>query len=206
MKIKICGITNIDDAKLCTELGADALGFIFYKNSKRYIDPSKAKSIISTLPPFIIKVGVFVNEDANIINSIAKDVKLSSIQLHGDESAEFINYIDYPVIKAFRVDENFDYKKLNQYKGSSFLLDTFHKHEFGGTGIQFNWDGIPENIKGKIILAGGVSVENLEFINNKIQPYAVDVSSSIELKPGKKDHDKVKKLFKKYNDLRNTKC
>lgn len=206
MRIKICGITNIEDAEICTELGADALGFIFYKKSKRYIDPYKVKSIISMLPPFINKVGVFVNEEANIINTIAKDLKLSSIQLHGDESAEIINYIDYPVIKAFRVDENFDYKRLNQYKDSYLLLDTFHQHEYGGTGEKFNWDAIPEKIKGKIILAGGVSVNNLEFIYNKIRPYAVDISSSIELEPGKKDHDKVKKLFKKYNDLRNTKC
>lgn len=206
MRIKICGITNFEDAELCTELGADALGFIFYKQSKRYIAPDKAKSIISMLPPFIHKVGVFVNEDSNNINTIAKEIKLSSVQLHGEESAKFINYVDPPVIKSFRVNDSFDFEILTQYKNTSFLLDAYNQHEYGGTGQQFDWDTIPESIKSKIILAGGVSVDNIEFIYNKLKPYAVDISSSIELEPGKKDHNKVKKLFNKYNDLRNAKC
>ena len=206
MKIKICGITNIDDARLCSDLGADALGFIFYKKSKRYIEPDVAKSIISKLPPFINKIGVFVNEDSSLINRIAKDIKLSAVQLHGEESEEYLKFIDYPVIKSFRVSESFDFNILNRYKHISFLLDSFNSQEYGGTGLQFNWDKIPQNIRSKIILAGGVSVENIEFIYNQIKPYAVDISSSIELEPGKKDHNKVKILFKKYNDLRNAKC
>ncbi len=122
MKIKICGITNIDDAKYCVDFGADALGFIFYRNSKRYIDPKIAKNIIEQLPPFISKVGVFVNEDTSVINKIAKEIKLSLVQLHGNESKDYISNINYPVIKAFRIDENFDFSQLENY--GKFLSPT----------------------------------------------------------------------------------
>ncbi len=201
MKIKICGITNIEDALFCCNMGADALGFIFYKKSKRYIKPEDAKKIIMQLPPFILKVGVFVNETSSNINRIAKDVKLNLVQLHGDESPEDAVNIELPVIKAFRVDNNFNYETLDKYSNCSFLLDTFSKKEYGGTGEIFNWGNIPDKIKNKIILAGGVSAKNLEQIYNNISPYAIDVSSSIELEPGKKDHKKIKQLFTKYNEL-----
>ncbi|MCW8849791.1 MAG: phosphoribosylanthranilate isomerase [Melioribacteraceae bacterium] len=204
MKIKICGITNIDDAKYCVALGADALGFIFYKKSKRYIEPSIAKKIIAKLPPFISKVGVFVNEEASVINRIAKEIKLSLIQLHGEESMDYISNIDYPIIKAFHVDDNFDFSQLENYKNCYHLLDTYSQKEYGGTGVQFNWEKIPKNIRNKIILAGGVSEENIELIYKTVQPYAIDLSSSVEIQPGIKDRNKLNDLFKKFNDLRKT--
>lgn len=202
MKIKICGITNLEDAKYCVKLGADAVGFIFYKQSKRYVEPTIAKNIISELPPFISNVGVFVNEDKKTVNSIAKDLKLSLVQLHGEESPDYVSTINYPVIKSFRIDDKFDFSKLGNYSNCSFLLDAFHKTEYGGTGLSFDWTKIPLNLRKKIILAGGVSEENIELIHNQINPYAVDISSSVEIEPGKKDHKKLDRLFKIFNELR----
>ena len=202
MRVKVCGITKIEDAMLCYNLGADAIGFIFYEKSKRYIKPEDAKIIISELPAFILKVGVFVNETPQQINEIAKEIKLNAVQLHGDETPQDIDNIDLPVIKAFRVDDEFDYGVMNQYKKCTFLLDTFNKNEFGGTGEKFNWNKIPKEIKSKIILAGGVSIENLENIYKQINPAAIDVSSSLEMEPGKKDKKKVELFFKKLNELR----
>jgi phosphoribosylanthranilate isomerase len=204
MKIKICGITNLEDAKLSYDLGAHAIGFVFYENSKRYIRPEKAKEIISKLSPFIFKVGVFVNTSAKEINSIAKEIKLNLIQLHGDETPEILTDVDLPVIKAFRVEDNFDYSILSKYKKCSFILDAFNENEYGGTGQRFNWRKIPSELKGKIILAGGISENNVEQIYKEVNPYAIDVSSSIEIVPGKKDHKKLKTLFQKIYELRKT--
>ncbi len=206
MKVKICGITNLEDAKLSYELGADAIGFIFYEKSKRNIQPEKAKEIIKQIPAFVIKVGVFVNESENNINQIAKDIKLNLVQLHGAEPPEMITKIALPVIKAFRVSDDFDYSTIEEYNNCSFLLDTYSKKEFGGTGERFNWKNIPENLKSKIILAGGISDKNIEQIYTEVNPYAIDVSSSVEIEPGKKDHQKLNHLFQKIYMLRNTKC
>ena len=206
MKIKICGITNLEDAKYCIKLGAAAIGFIFYKQSKRYVEPTIAKKIISELPPFISKVGVFVNEDEATVNNIAKDVKLNLVQLHGEELPDYISKINYPVIKSFRIDDKFDFSKLENYSNCSILLDAFHQTEYGGTGLNFDWTKIPFNLRKKIILAGGVSEENIELIYNDIHPYAVDISSSVEIGPGKKDHNKLDTLFKKFNELKEKQC
>lgn len=203
MKVKICGITNIDDAKICTTLGADAVGFIFYKESKRYLSPEDAREIIKQLPPFISKVGVFVNEDVDIVNSIANRVGLNFVQLHGDETPEYLQKVNYPIIKAFRVDKDFDFTKLRDYDNCSFLLDSFHKEEYGGTGQKFGWEKIPNELRCKIILAGGVSSKNIDQIKNEINPYAIDISSSVEISPGIKDHEKLKQIFTKINDVRN---
>ena len=202
MKIKICGITKLEDAKYCIKLGADAIGFIFYKQSKRYVEPPIAKKIISELPPFINKVGVFVNEVEKTVNSIAKDLKMSLVQLHGEESPDYVSTINYPVIKSFRIDDKFDFSKMENYSNCSFLLDAFHQTEYGGTGLSFDWNKIPLNLRERVILAGGVSEENIELIHNQINPYAVDISSSVEIEPGKKDHKKLDRLFKIFNELR----
>jgi phosphoribosylanthranilate isomerase len=202
LKIKICGIANINDAKLCADLEADAIGFIFYEKSKRYVEPGIVKNIVSELPAFLFKVGVFVNEDPRIVNSIAKKTNLNLVQLHGEESPSYLSEIEFPVIKSFRVDEDFDYKILTQYENCSFLLDSFHAKQYGGTGLKFDWTKIPNQVKNKIILAGGISTENIESIYNEIGPYAIDISSSVETEPGKKDHIKLNELFAKYNELR----
>lgn len=196
MKVKICGITNIDDALLCINEGADALGLIFAPESPRCIDLHKAGRIVSMIPRHIIKIGVFVNKEASAVNEISNDVGLDAVQLHGDESSAYTGQINKPVIKAFRVNDIFDFSILESYKECSFLLDSYSAHSNGGSGIPFNWEIIPKDIRQKIILAGGISQYNLEAIYKNIRPAAIDLSSSLESSPGIKDYKKVKDFFK----------
>ncbi len=202
MKIKICGITNIEDALAAESFGADAVGFIFYKKSNRYVAPEQVEHIIKTLSPFTTKVGVFVNETFEIINKISKQTGINVVQLHGDENLHIMKSILLPVIKTFRVDDNFDYNKLNQYQEYSILLDAYSEKNYGGTGNKLNWEKIPFKIKNKIILAGGISSDNIEIIYKNINPAAVDLSSSLEKTPGKKDKKKMEKFFNKVNLIR----
>ena len=202
MKVKTCGITNLDDALLCESEGADALGFIFYKKSKRYIGPELVKNIVKHLSPFTFKVGVFVNESVDFINKTASELNLNAVQLHGEESPDIIEKINLPVIKSFRINNEFDFSILEKYSNNSFLFDTYSDSVYGGTGKTFNWELIPKEIKNKIILAGGISINNIEDIFNHVKPAAVDLSSSLESEPGRKDKDKVKEFFKKINYLK----
>ena len=195
MKVKICGITNIEDALLCEKLGADALGFIFYDKSKRYIQPNSAVDIIKMLSPFTLKVGVFVNDIPENINAISKLAGLNIVQLHGDEIPKQMAEINLPIIKAFRVNDDFDFDILNDYKNCYFLFDTYSISEYGGTGKSFNWNIIPKHLEGKIILSGGISFSNIQRIINEVNPYVVDLSSSVEEYPGKKSEIKLKKFF-----------
>lgn len=201
MKVKICGITNLEDALLCESLGADALGFIFYKKSKRFVEPKVVGKIISELSPFTVKVGVFVNEDTNVINKIAVSSGLNVVQLQGDEKPEIISKINFPAIKSFRINDGFDFSTLKKFEKASYLFDTYSEKEYGGTGKTFNWKLIPNELRGKIILSGGISVNNIEEIYNDIKPAAIDLSSSVESEPGKKDREKVKVFFNKINYL-----
>lgn len=204
MKVKICGITNLRDALLCESLGADALGFIFYKKSKRYISPEDAGNIMKYLSPFTIKVGVFVDEPVENVLKINDLAKFNIAQLHGHEDFGYINRLDIPVIKSFRIDNNFNFEIIKKYPGVTYLLDTFSEIIPGGTGKVFNWKLIPENIINNIVLAGGVSSENIEYIYNNIKPQAVDLSSSIESMPGKKDREKTENFFNKLKQIRRT--
>ncbi|KAF0153259.1 MAG: phosphoribosylanthranilate isomerase [Ignavibacteria bacterium] len=201
-KVKVCGITNLEDALLCCELGADALGFIFYERSIRNINYEEAFSIISELPAFISKVGVFVNEQPLTINHIAQSIGLTHVQLHGDEDQFHINKVNHPVIKAIRVKRNFNFSAFSLYSGCSILLDTFSDKVIGGTGLTFDWNTIPLELRGKVVLAGGISSENIEHIITKIKPQAVDISSSLESESGKKNEKKVREFFKVLNQLR----
>ena len=202
MKVKVCGITNERDALMCQDAGADALGFIFYKGSKRFLDTEKAAAVIKKPSPLIVKVGVFVNESPEFVNKSAKEIGLNAVQLHGEESPETAAAIDYPVIKSFRIKDDFDFSLLKKYGSASYLLDAHSVSEFGGTGKNFNWDLIPEEIRGEIILAGGVSAANISQIIEEINPAAVDLSSSLEEKPGIKDEKKVNTFFKIINNYR----
>jgi phosphoribosylanthranilate isomerase len=203
LKIKICGITNYKDARLCSDLGVDAIGFIFYKKSKRYVTPKIVKEIVSQLPPLLLKVGVFVNEEPAVVNLVAKDIGLNLIQLHGDESPDYLNKIYLPIIKAVRIKDEFDFSELAKYNNCSFLLDSFNKDEYGGTGQKFDWDRIPFFLREKIILAGGISEKDIDDLVKRINPYAIDISSSVELSPGIKDHKKLKNLFRKIKEKGN---
>ncbi len=205
VKVKICGITNSEDALLCESLGADMIGFIFYRQSKRFVDFKTAKRIINQLNASTIKVGVFVNEDTRMINKIADDLELDYIQLHGDEMPDIIDKLEKDVIKAFRINDSFDFSFIESYKNIVPLLDTHSDNKFGGTGEKFNWGTIPISLKEKIILAGGISSANVEYIYRQIKPSAIDVSSSLELYPGKKDKIKVKDFFQKIEQLRSSK-
>ena len=195
-KIKICGITNLEDAALAEGLGADALGFIFYTGSKRYVDPDTVKDIISALPPFLTKVGVFVNQELDEISDIQKRTGINAVQLHGDESPEFCGSLSTAVIKAIRVKDHNDLEMLAQYPVQAILLDTYSDVEYGGTGKSFDW-GILDNstITEKIILSGGLNPDNVAEAVRVVSPYAVDVSSGVEAEPGKKDHVKLKKFI-----------
>jgi len=195
VKVKICGITNIEDALLCEKLGADALGFIFYNKSKRYLTPNSASDIIKQLSPFTLKVGVFVNEASEIINSISKTAGLNIVQLHDDEKPQQLTEINLPIIKVFRVNDDFDFSVLTEYKNCFYLLDNYSNDQYGGTGSTFNWDLIPKHLTDKIILSGGVSSSNIREIITEIKPYAVDVSSSLEEYPGKKNKNKLVEFF-----------
>jgi len=175
------------------DAGADALGFVFFRESPRYISPENAKAIINALPPFIVKTGVFVNEPIENIEKIISMTGVDLIQLHGNESPEMCRS-SRRIIKAFRVKSMESMDPLNDYKElvSAFLLDTYTPDVLGGTGQIFNWDiAIEAKQFGRIILAGGLTPENIADAVKRVAPYAVDVSSGIESKRGKKDHKKM---------------
>jgi phosphoribosylanthranilate isomerase len=193
VKVKICGITNTEDALAAVEYGADALGFVFHAKSPRVVTPDTAKKILSALPPFVTTIGVFVDERKREIEKVINHANLNIIQFHGKETPEACQMCR-KVIKAIRVKELTDLEPLKTYKVSAFLLDTYSPHVMGGTGRIFNWDIAVEAKKfGPIILAGGLTPENIEDAVKLVQPYAVDVASGVEgRKKGIKDHKKLK--------------
>lgn len=198
MKIKICGITNLEDALTSIEYGADALGFVFYPKSPRYVIPEEAAKITAQLPPFITTVGVFVNEDPAKIKEIMASARLQVLQLHGDETPQACSTWE-PVVKAFRVKDFVDLKPLELYKNvAAYLIDSYAPSSYGGTGQIFNWDIAVEAKKfGNIILSGGLTPENIEKAVRWVKPYAVDVSSGVEAEKGKKDLTRVRNFIER---------
>lgn len=197
VRVKICGITNLDDALAAIESGADALGFVFYAGSPRYISPDDAGKIIRELPPFVTTVGVFVDERREEMQRIIRHASIDVVQLHGHEPPDAC-LIDGRVIKAIRVKELNDLRPLRHYRVSAYLLDTYAPESLGGTGQIFNWD-IATDAKqfGRIILAGGLNPDNVEKAVRWVRPYAVDVSSGVEEEKGKKDHKRMKLFIKR---------
>ncbi|MHB8580597.1 MAG: phosphoribosylanthranilate isomerase [Ignavibacteriaceae bacterium] len=202
MKVKVCGITNLEDALLCERYGADAVGFIFYKNSKRYTLPADAANIVKRLSPFTMKVGVFVDVSKDEIDKTLELVRLNAVQLHHTDAGLPIDQLNIPIIRAFRIKDDFDFNILDNFSESYFLLDSYTQNEFGGAGISFNWGIIPENMRHRIILAGGISSLNIDYVYKKIKPAAVDLSSSLEKSPGKKDEKRIKEFFNQINKYR----
>ena len=196
-QVKICGITNKEDALCAIQCGTAALGFIFYRPSPRYIKPDDAKTIISSLPEQIVRVGVFVNEARDEIHSIMKHCALDMLQFHGDESVEFCR--EFPasrIIKAVALENEDDLNRAFQYDVTAILLDSRHAGLYGGTGKQSNWD-MACRIKDKkrLILSGGLNEGNIVEALQRIAPAALDINSGVEISPGKKDHAKLKTIF-----------
>jgi phosphoribosylanthranilate isomerase len=199
VKVKICGITNLEDALTAIDLGADALGFNFYRKSPRYIEPAAAKSIIAKLPPLVSLVGIFVNEfSPERVMTVAHALGIGTVQLHGGEPAAYARKIgDLRIIKVFRVDERFNVYQLAEFPAHAFLLDAYDSKQWGGTGKTFNWEvAVAARKFGRVILAGGLNPENIQQAIVAVRPYAVDICSGVELKPGKKDLKKMESLFK----------
>ena len=203
MRTKICGITSIEDAQAAVNFGADALGFVFYPPSPRYIHPSDAAAIIHKLPPFVTCVGLFVNAEQKMLEKTVRDTGVDLVQFHGDESEDECGLSSKPWIKAIRVGEETDLaaesKRYN--RANSLLLDTMVPGSYGGTGRAFDWSLVPKNIDKPIILAGGLDLGNVIAAINATSPYAVDVSGGVELEKGVKDHDKMEEFIKRVRSI-----
>ena len=197
VKIKICGITELDDALHAIDCGADALGFVFYERSPRAITRNRAQAIIAALPPFVTVVGLFVNEDPRTVREIADDCGLDVIQYHGDESPETLRLAPRRSIRALRVRENVTFDEIARYPASGLLLDAWVTGAFGGTGVLCNWEIAAWIAKKRpVILAGGLTPENVATAIRTVRPYGVDVSSGVEDAPGRKDRKKVAAFIK----------
>lgn len=203
MKVKICGITNREDALTAVEAGADALGFVFVESSLRYVSPETVNRIVSELPPFVTPVGVFMDAPRSAILQAVKRSGIRCIQLHGDEAPGDTNGYSLPVYKAFRVDEGFDAAVVTRFHCSAFLFDAYVPGEPGGTGKVFDWRIAAEAKRhGRIILAGGLNPENVVQAVQTVHPYAIDVNSGVEVSPGKKDPKRIRELFQAARSVR----
>ncbi len=191
-RVKICGITNIEDARHASACGADALGFVFYPGSPRFVDPDQARRIIAELPPFITTVGLFVNEAPDRIREMVEFCGLDTVQLHGEEEPDQCQYPPCRVIKALRLKDDMSDEVFGSYQVSSLLLDAYVPDQFGGTGKRCDWDKAADIAsRYRVILAGGLTPDNVADAVCKVHPYGVDVSSGIEKQPGQKDPEKV---------------
>ena len=192
-RVKICGITRIEDALTAIRLGANAIGFIFWDKSARYIDPKEARKIVMALPPFVTVVGVYVNPSSEWVEETYSIAGLNLLQFHGDELPEFCSQFPLPYIKAVRIRSGIDLLQYAaQYSSSNgLLLDSYVEGVPGGTGRTFEWSLIPENLSLPLILSGGLHPENVCAAIRKAKPWAVDVSSGVEITKGIKDADKI---------------
>lgn len=188
IKVKICGITNLEDALTAIDAGADALGFVFHSKSPRHVFPEQAAAIIRHLPPFVQTIGLFVDEPLDMVNATADQCGLDLIQLHGMEKPGYCDSVRRRVIKTFRVKDITSLEPMRDYRVAAFLLDAWSPAAHGGTGQTFNWEiAACAAQSNRIILAGGLTPENVAEAVRKVRPYGVDVSSGVESGPGKKD-------------------
>lgn len=195
--VKICGLTNPEDAAVAVDAGARALGFVCYRKSPRYVEPKVIKAIVATLPPFVVPVGVFVNEEAQTVRALLDDTGLMLAQLHGDESAAYCEQLGRPALKAVRLKDRSGFLALAECRGRAairgFLVDAYSEAAYGGTGQVVDWNLAAEVAKvSTVLLAGGLTPENVGAAIRAVRPYGVDVSSGVEQSPGRKDHDKVR--------------
>ena len=199
VRIKICGITRSQDARVAVSAGAWAVGFVFYPQSPRFINLNKARAIIKSLPPFIEPVGVFVNETEEKVKRIASFCSLRTLQFHGDESPSYCRFFKtkFKVIKAFRVADQCDIKTIQRYDVSAVLMDTYQPGRYGGTGIPFSWSLMKNlgHLEMPLIISGGLTSDNVKQALTKFEPFAVDVSSGVESSPGIKDRRKIENFI-----------
>lgn len=193
VRVKVCGVTNLDDALVAAAAGADALGFNFWPPSPRYIEPRRAAEIIACLPPFVTAVGVFVNESRPVVERLGRTSRVQAVQLHGDELPEDVAALaaaGLTVLKAFRVGGTFRPQQLRRYPAAeAFLLDAEVEGRRGGTGQTFDWKKAQQAGRyGRILLAGGLTLENVAEAIRQARPYGVDVCTGVEKKPGQKNH------------------
>ncbi len=197
-RVKFCGITRVDDAKMAVELGVDALGFVFYPESPRCIGVAEAVDITRQLPPMVCKVGLFVNANVDDVANIVTEVPLDLVQFHGEESVQECESLRRPYVKAARMSPGLDLlAEADRFAGAvALLVDAFDPSKFGGTGNPFEWDRVPRRLRKPIILAGGLDASNVARAIKEVNPYAVDVSSGIERDKGIKDHAKMQAFMR----------
>lgn len=196
-QVKICGITNLEDALHAIACGADALGFVFFPGSPRFVDPDRARQIIAELPPFVTTVGLFVNEPPARIREMVDFCGLNTVQLHGDEEPDQCCYPPCRVIKALRLKAEMDESFFASFPASALLLDAYVPDKFGGTGHRCDWEKAAAVASShRVILAGGLTPDNVAEAVQQVHPYGVDVSSGVEEKPGKKDPEKVARFIR----------
>ncbi len=201
-QVKICGITNTEDARVAVEAGADMIGLIFYPPSPRYVASEQAWSIVESLPPELLAVGVFVNETADAITPVAQVSGVRLVQLHGEESPELCQALPWQVVKTFRFTEQTRPEMMADYDVEAFLIEGFHAELYGGAGAQADWhQAATLHPYGRIILAGGLTAENVQEAIRVVRPYAVDVGSGVEASPGKKDWQKVRTFIRRAKAL-----
>lgn len=192
-RVKICGLTNVTDALMVANAGADAVGLVFYAPSPRHVEIEQACSIAKALPAFVTKTALFVNPDASYVKAVLEQVQIDLLQFHGDETPEFCQQFGLPYMKAIRMQATTDLTQLAEQYASScgILLDAYKPGVPGGTGEQFNWDWVPKTLSKPIILAGGLTAENIHQAIQITQPWAVDVSGGVEASKGLKSPEKV---------------
>lgn len=197
VKVKICGITDGEDAQVAVEAGADALGFVMYQKSPRYVRPDTARAIVASLPPFVVPIGVFVNEEPDLVRNLMDQCGFALAQLHGDEHASYCETLGRPVIKAVRVKDRSSLLAVAEFHGRAgvrgFVIDAFSDLAYGGTGRTVEWTLAAEIARTvPVVLAGGLTPDNVADAVRLVRPYGVDVSSGVETRPGKKDPAKIK--------------
>jgi phosphoribosylanthranilate isomerase len=196
MLIKVCGITRLQDAEVACGLGAAAVGFIFWPKSPRFVDPYRARAIVRTLPPFVTPVGVFVNQPSDYVNGVASLVRLGAVQLHGDEDLEYIGRINRPVIKAVS-NGTADAAAHAWPRDAVLLIDAHDPERRGGTGVTGDWAVAARLARSRrVLLAGGLTAENVAEAVSRVQPFGIDVSSGVESAPGIKDHARMEAFFR----------
>lgn len=208
VRVKICGITRVDDARIAAASGADAIGVIFAPHSMRRVSRERAAEIISTLPPFVTPVGVFVNARHEEILATIEATGIRAVQLHGDETPEAAAGFPVPVIKAFRVGHGFSPDALSPYRVNAYLLDTAVPGAFGGTGVPFDWTLARGALRhGPVVLSGGLKPDNVLEALRVLQPFAIDVSSGVESAPGEKDARQIDLLCERVRSfVKETPC